>query len=143
MLGGAEGAWRNLGMVRARNPPSSSDSSVHARRGTRTPRDWTRVLKDSYARTAKDTRLEASEGGLEGGCEGAGEASVDGGGSDPLDLLLATPVLLLDPMLLCSGEARAIFFRSRLTGSVWRSPRRAAEPRKPGADRGTVDSLMV
>lgn len=74
--------------------------------------------------------------------EGDGETRVEGGGREPLDLVLEAPVLLLEPILLCSGEASAIFFLSRLTGRVWRRPRRAAEPRKPGAER-TVDSVMV
>ena len=46
--GGRLGAWdRSLGMVLARKPPSSSDSSPQALLGDRTPRDWTRLLNDS------------------------------------------------------------------------------------------------
>ena len=46
--GGRLGAWdRSLGMVLARKPPSSSESSPQALLGDRTPRDWTRLLNDS------------------------------------------------------------------------------------------------
>jgi len=46
--GGRLGAWdRSLGMVLARKPPSSSDSSPQAFLGDLTPRDWTRLLNDS------------------------------------------------------------------------------------------------
>ena len=46
--GGQLGAWLLiLGMVPAKNPPSSSDSSTHARLGDLTPRDWTLLLNDS------------------------------------------------------------------------------------------------
>ena len=53
-VGGALGAWpprpgsRGTVLLLARKPPSSSESvSAQARLGERTPRDWTRWLKDS------------------------------------------------------------------------------------------------
>ena len=58
-LGGRLGAWPCLsrGMVLAKKPPSSSESSPQALLGDLTPRDWTRLLNDSYARTARLTLL--------------------------------------------------------------------------------------
>lgn len=44
-------------MVLVKKPPSSSESSPQARLGDLTPRDWTRLLNDSYALTAKLTLL--------------------------------------------------------------------------------------
>ena len=58
-LGGRLGAWPcfSRGIVLAKKPPSSSESSPQARLGDLTPRDWTRLLNDSYARTARLTLL--------------------------------------------------------------------------------------